>query len=434
ADKIYAITQPLEKKPMAEWGEDEKKLAGLMSQIYQWSASYQGLPFTVVPSYLPNDERWMSPWDIFQAAFKTTEGREEAVALRDLMVAYWNGEQIPFDLAAKHFQQSVRTRYQSTMGRDLPDGKLEIAYNKANLFLWTKISYALAFLVFLFSLVSDKKYLYPLAWGLTVAGFVTQTIGLGMRIAILGRPPVSNLYETFVFVSFMIGLSGMIIERLNRQWLGLVVSAIGGFVFLLIANKFASEGDTLRMLVAVLNSNFWLSTHVLSITTGYAGACVAGIIGHIYILQAIFKPNNKALQERTSRVLLGALGFGLAMTFLGTNLGGIWADESWGRFWGWDPKENGALLIILWIAMIFHARLGGLIGPLGVAASSVLVLIVVMWAWFGVNLLSIGLHSYGFMQGVATNLAVYVTLQLLFLSITIPIALGRQHANKSSKT
>ncbi len=121
----------------------------------------------------------------------------------------------------------------------------------------------------------------------------------------------------------------------------------------------------------------------------------------------------------TYRNLVGTLLFGLMMTFLGTMLGGIWADQSWGRFWGWDPKENGALLIVIWCAMIFHARVAKMIGPLGMAVGSVLGIIVVMWAWFGVNLLSIGLHSYGFTSGAANNLIIYVVCELLFLIVSL---------------
>ena len=170
-----------------------------------------------------------------------------------------------------------------------------------------------------------------------------------------------------------------------------------------------------------LNSNFWLGTHVLSITTGYAGVCVAGILGHVYILQTLARPKEKMLHETTYRNILGVLGFGLTMSFLGTNLGGIWADQSWGRFWGWDPKENGAMLIVLWCAIIFHAWIGKLIGPLGVAVASALGIIVVAWAWFGVNFLSVGLHSYGFTSGAATGLITYVVCEILFLAIAAPI-------------
>jgi cytochrome c biogenesis factor len=142
-------------------------------------------------------------------------------------------------------------------------------------------------------------------------------------------------------------------------------------------------------------------------------------MGHVYIVQALVKPRDKKRLEMTYKNMLGILGFGLTMTLLGTALGGIWADQSWGRFWGWDPKENGALLIILWCAIIFHARIGKVINPLGVAVGCILGLIVVMWAWFGVNLLSVGLHSYGFTSGIAGSLAAYVVGELVFVAASV---------------
>ena len=261
--------------------------------------------------------------------------------------------------------------------------------------------------------------------------FYSKGVPLKGARATLDRPPVSSLYETFIFVGFISAAAGIIIERVNKKWLGIVTASILGYTFLTIADKFSAEGDTMVMLVAVLNSNFWLSTHVISITIGYAGVCVAGIVGHIYVLQSIFKPNDKTLLKSTYNILIGTLGFGLIMTFLGTNLGGIWADQSWGRFWGWDPKENGALMIVIWTALLFHARIAKMIGPLGLAAGSIIGIIVVMWAWFGVNLLSIGLHSYGFTAGLVTNLGIYFVLQVLFLSISVPLAQKKLKVNSN---
>ena len=115
--------------------------------------------------------------------------------------------------------------------------------------------------------------------------------------------------------------------------------------------------------------------------------------------------------------MFGATIFALFFTLFGTILGGIWADQSWGRFWGWDPKENGALLIVMWQIMILHMRISGYIKPTGFALGMIMNNIVVVLAWFGVNLLSIGLHSYGFASGIAMNL-------IIFSSIELVIALG----------
>ena len=93
-------------------------------------------------------------------------------------------------------------------------------------------------------------------------------------------------------------------------------------------------------------------------------------------------------------------------SFVGTVLGGIWADQSWGRFWGWDPKENGALLIVLWNALILHARWGGMVRDRGVAILAILGNMITAWSWFGTNQLSVGLHAYGFDQTLARSLVI----------------------------
>jgi len=415
ADALREATAHLVMGNSGEWTQEDKILLGLLNNLFAWSKSYKALPFHVIPAVDDRDESWVSPWDAFNQEFFEPQVRNEIALLRDMTVHYWNGAQLEFDIAARAFENSVAKRLSGREKRSVDKISLELIYNKANFFLWAKLFYGTAFFLFLLSLMFSNPLLRKTAIWFVIAGFLPHTIALIVRINIMARPPVSNLYETFIFVGFITVLLGLIIERVHKQWLGIVVSSVCGLVFLLISSKYSAEGDTLRMLVAVLNSNFWLGTHVISITIGYAGCCVAGIVGHLYILQNIFKPNEKKLLESTYRNLIGILGFGLMMTFLGTMLGGIWADQSWGRFWGWDPKENGALLIVIWCAIIFHARVAKLIGPIGVAVGTVLGIIVVMWAWFGVNLLSIGLHSYGFTSGVANGLMIYVACEILFV-------------------
>jgi len=425
ADQLRKLTQPLEKKDFSKWSDDEKEIVIVVENLFQWSFQYNNLPFTIIPSFLPREEIWFSPWDAMTRGLHDEQGREEIDALRNMVVAYWNGQQIDFDLAVKGLASSIKKRVDGKNLKAMSRLNLEIFYNKTPLLVVSKILYFLTFLIFFITLGFKTQFLYKAGVGMTLLAFLITLIVIIIRIMILQRPPVSNLYETFIFVGFISVGAGLLIEKINKNWIGLVISGISGFVFLSIAGKFAMEGDTLKMLVAVLNSNFWLSTHVISITIGYAGVCVAGIVGHIYLLQSVFKPNDKKLLDSTFKILIGTLGFGLTMTFLGTNLGGIWADQSWGRFWGWDPKENGALLIVLWTAILFHAKIARLIGPLGFAVGSILAIIVVMWAWFGVNLLSVGLHSYGFTSGLGTKLLVYVLVQLAFILLIVPLAIRK---------
>jgi ABC-type transport system involved in cytochrome c biogenesis permease subunit len=206
----------------------------------------------------------------------------------------------------------------------------------------------------------------------------------------------------------------------------LIVASASGLALLMTSGRFATDGDTLGVVVAVLDSNFWLSTHVVCITIGYAGCCVAGLLGHIYLLQALRKEPDDPVLVESFNAVYGAMAFGIIFAFLGTMLGGIWADQSWGRFWGWDPKENGALVIVLWSAILFHARLGKMIGPLGFAAGAVLGVIWVLCAWLGINLLGVGLHSYGFTSGLARGLFISCAFEVLFVAATVPFARGRK--------
>ncbi|MFN9367785.1 MAG: cytochrome c biogenesis protein, partial [Planctomycetia bacterium] len=120
----------------------------------------------------------------------------------------------------------------------------------------------------------------------------------------------------------------------------------------------------------------------------------------------------RSVADDLYRMTYGVVCFALFFSFIGTVLGGLWADDSWGRFWGWDPKENGALMIVLWNAALLHARWDRWIGPRGFALFAIGGNIVTAWSWFGTNQLSIGLHSYGFTSGVLMLLAAYVLSQV----------------------
>ena len=219
---------------------------------------------------------------------------------------------------------------------------LELFYQESSPFTWSSMFYIFAFIFFVVSFTSAKPIWYNLGLFSVMAGFVPHVLGLILRIIIMVRPPVSSLYVTFIFVGFIAVLLGLFIEYNNRQWLGIITAAISGTALLFIANKYSAEGDTLKVLVAVLNSNFWLATHVTTITMGYAATCVGGLLGHIWLVQSAFKKDDQTL-DKTYMTTLGILGVALTLTFLGTNLGGIWADQSWGRFWGWDPKRKQGL-------------------------------------------------------------------------------------------
>lgn len=422
AYELQKATQYLETKPQAQWGANDFELAGVMHNLFEWSLAYSSIPLDIIAPLRAKDARWASPWDVMTEALRDKEARGELLLLAEMAKNYCSGRQAEFDASIKTFNTSIKNRALRLNHTEIERIPLELQFNQLQPFFWARISYLLALLFLLGGLALPLRHLRTGTIICLGTGFTLHAIGMAYRMMILMRPPVSTLYETFIFVALVCVLLGFAVERAQKQGTGHFIAAASGWVFLTIAHKFSMEGDTFLKLVAVLNSNFWLSTHVLSITIGYGAACVAGLIGHVYLAQAIARPKDKARLRETANVLVGALGFALITTFLGTNLGGIWADQSWGRFWGWDPKENGALLIVLWIAIILHAKIAKLIGPFGLAVASTFSIMVVVWAWFGVNLLSVGLHSYGFTQGLANNLMIYYSVHGALLAVQAIVA------------
>ncbi|MEO0587314.1 MAG: cytochrome c biogenesis protein CcsA, partial [Planctomycetota bacterium] len=228
------------------------------------------------------------------------------------------------------------------------------------------------------------------------------------------RPPVTNLYSSAVFIGWASVLLALLLERFSRTGVGsLLASMVGASTLIVALNLSLLTGDTKQMMQAVLDSNFWLATHVITITLGYAAVFVAGGLGILYILGGVY--TTILTKERAKSIysmMYGVVAFALLFSFVGTVLGGIWADQSWGRFWGWDPKENGAILIVLILAIALHARWGGMIQGRGFAIICVLGNIVTAWSWFGTNLLGVGLHSYGFMESGRLWLKIFVVVMI----------------------
>jgi ABC-type transport system involved in cytochrome c biogenesis permease subunit len=248
-------------------------------------------------------------------------------------------------------------------------------------------------------------------------------VGITERCVIRGRPPVSTLYETILFITATSALVAMGIEWINRQRIALSVTPILGAMGMFLAMRYefreaVTAGDTMGSLVAVLDTNFWLSTHVTSVTLGYSAGLLAAAIAHLWLITKAIGFGDRGFHRTIARMAYGVLCFGLLFSVVGTILGGIWANYSWGRFWGWDPKENGALLIVLWEIAILHARMGGYIRDLGLCIMAVLGGCVVAFSWWGVNLLNVGLHSYGFTEGAGAALNVFYGLELLFVVVT----------------
>ena len=253
------------------------------------------------------------------------------------------------------------------------------------------------------------------SWVFTSFGTLLLVAGITYRCVLRSRPPISTLYETILFIAAVIVLIALFMEWFTRRRIALAVGAFLGALGMFIAGKYelreaATAGDTMPALQAVLDTNFWLATHVTTINMGYAAGLLCAGLGHVWLLLHFL--GKKAASVEVHRMMYGVLLFSLLFSVVGTILGGVWANDSWGRFWGWDPKENGALLICIWELMILHARMGGFIRPFGFALMNIALGMVVATSWWGVNLLGVGLHSYGFTEGVGFWLMVFYGLEL----------------------
>ena len=273
--------------------------------------------------------------------------------------------------------------------------------------------YMACLLMSLFYIIVNLPRMRAAIWGILAVALTIHTVAIVCRIAITGRAPVINLYSASVFIGWAAALFGLIIERLFRYGAGNLLAAVAGVMSLMVAYGL-NTGDTMPVLQAVLDTQFWLATHVITVTLGYAATMAAGTVGIGYLVAGWFRANKKLLHN-LYRFCYGAACFGILFSFIGTVLGGLWADDSWGRFWGWDPKENGALLIVIWNALLLHARWDGMVGARGFASLAIVGNIVTAWSFFGTNELGIGLHSYGFTEGVLMWLSIYVASQLIFI-------------------
>jgi ABC-type transport system involved in cytochrome c biogenesis permease subunit len=306
-------------------------------------------------------------------------------------------------------------------------GSSETFFNKLLAFKRSMYLYIVAFLLVLLYWANLNEIWRTTAVRLLGIGFVVHTAGLIFRMWLEGRPPVTNLYSSAIFIGWGAVVLGFVLERFYKDGIGTAVATCVGFLSLVVAHNLSLDGDTMVMMQAVLDTNFWLATHVVVITLGYASTFVAGFLALLYIVRGVFtKTLDPATARGLTRMTYAIVCFATLFSFVGTVLGGIWADQSWGRFWGWDPKENGALIIVLWNALILHLRWGGMIRERGLMNCAIVGNIVTSWSWFGVNMLGIGLHSYGFMSGAFMWLMLFVGSQLLLIAIgSLPLTLWR---------
>ena len=372
--------------------------------------------FFPIPPFPPNDDplQWRKMGESVLSFLADGKMHPAVPAWATMATAYAANDPASFNQALD--------KYSAELKQDLPGrvrkAKVESVFNQLQPFYAAMVIYVLIFILAAGSWLAWPQTLGRYAFLLLLITFVVHSFGLITRMYLEGRPPVTNLYSSAVFIGWGAVLLGIFLERFFRNGIGSATAAMIGFITLLIAHHLSMDGDTMEMMRAVLDTNGWLATHVVCVTLGYASTFLAGFLALTYIVRGAFTPSlDRETARSLTRMVYGIICFATLFSFVGTILGGIWADQSWGRFWGWDPKENGALLIVLWNAIILHARWGGLVRQRGLMVMAVFGNVVTSWSWFGVNMLGIGLHSYGFMDSAFPWLITFGASQLAFMMI-----------------
>lgn len=332
--------------------------------------------------FINNDGIWFSPWELF------LKDKNKLNTWDQLYLSYYNKDIMP--------KISTNNKIEA-----------EIIFNKFKLDNYSLAFYLISFLIIIAYFFSDKNALRKIANSSLILGTIIHIIFISFRSYILNRAPVSNLYESIVFVSLISSIIGLLYENKKQNGHGTFIGSTLGSILLLLSFGHINSNDSMSMVVAVLDTNFWLITHVITISIGYGATLVASMLAHIILIKKEFK---------LIKNLHGLLIFSLLFVIVGTMLGGIWADQSWGRFWGWDPKENGALLVSLWLLFIVHGKISGIFNQILFAIASAFSSVIVILAWFGVNLLNVGLHSYGFSSGTAYSILALSAVEIVLLT------------------
>ena len=371
----------------------------------------------IIPPENPAKSRddWSNMGKAVLDQIRAGQFREPVLAFGAMSEAFANDRTDKFNSTVTSYSKWL---VENQLAGEVKKGRQEHYFYHYQPFKKGMIIYITALLLAAFSWLNRSQSFTRAAYHLVLLAWVVHTSGILFRMFLEGRPPVTNLYSSAVFVGWGAVILGAILERIFRNGIGSFTAATVGFITLIIAHNLAASADTMEMMRAVLDTNFWLATHVVIITLGYAATFLAGFLALVYILRgALTRSLDSTTAKDLSRMVYGIVCFATLFSFVGTILGGIWADQSWGRFWGWDVKENGALLIVIWNATILHARWGGMIKERGLMNMAIFGNVVTAFSWFGVNMLGIGLHSYGFMDAAFKWILLFTFSQMLLIIV-----------------
>ncbi len=355
------------------------------------------------------------------SSLETLSNQDKAQDLKNILEDFTQKKYSAFNADSKNFAEDLK-KMDKEAGKYPGERALkrEICFNHLRPFQKAWILFLGTFVLMLFSFErggGGASWFYRIALLTAIAGVGISIYGFVLRCLIAGRPPVSNMYESVIWVSFASVIFALIFEAIYRSRFFLLSASALSTLGLVLADNLPNVlSPSIHPLVPVLRSNFWLTIHVLTITLSYAAFMLAMGIGQLTLGYYAFKPLAKERIKALNLFLYRAIQVGVVLLAAGTILGGVWANYSWGRFWGWDPKEVWALIALLGYIAILHGRYAGWLRDFGMTAWSVLSFLLVMMAWYGVNfVLGVGLHSYGFSSGGFKEVISFVLLMLAWV-------------------
>jgi cytochrome c-type biogenesis protein CcsB len=417
-------------KPSKAQSKPDKALMELDDKINIWHGFLTREAFVIFPSEQAENHKWYDP----NSAWTQASSSEDSLYLNHIFDMYVS--EIQDGMISGNFEAADEYLYsmlvfQREIGKAVYPApgkvKAELLYNKLSIFHYLKIGYAIigfVMLIFIFTLILKGLSLNVVGkWSFgTLAGilFVLHNLGIAMRWYIGGFVPLSNAYETMLFISWTSVLSGILLVR--RQPVVTSMALIMGFAFLMVAGLNNSNPE-IGNLVPVLKSP-WLSIHVAVITSSYALFAIVMLLA--FLNMVLYFPmnlkNRMALMPRTEQIgdiMQVLLTVGLYTLTIGTIFGAVWANESWGRYWGWDPKETWALISILAYAFVSHMRLiPSIKGELWFNVAAFWAFAVILMTFFGVNYFLTGMHSYaGTADAVVPPWLLWVVILLFIFTI-----------------
>ena len=387
----------------------EQKAEILYSRLVTLEGLISSESITAIPSSM--QASWMSPY--------LTE-LPASVAFKDIILAYKTGHSQQVISGTQEWIKNVRSLSQEYSALKV---NMEIVYYHLKPFQWAWMFYLLGFV--LLTVFSKSPRLWTIASGIILAGFLLHTAGLFLRIFILSRPPVSNMYESMVFMNWILMACALLVFAAKKKHFLLTTAAVVSALVMIYADLLPID-QSLDVLVPVLRSNFWLTIHVMTIVSSYGIFGFAMALGHRHLVFDVMKRFSPQTEGMSIQVIFRLLQAGIITLGIGTVLGGVWANESWGRFWGWDPKETWAFITFLGYLIVIHLRATGKLSNFALAVSSLLGFLLVLMTWYGVNfILGKGLHSYGSGSGGVLWVVYYLIFEILFVGWILFLALRR---------